>query len=169
MSLTYLTEFFAKYGMITIFVVVLLENMNFPGFPSGVIMPFSGMMAAQGKVSFPMVLLVTCLAGLCGSWILYLLGWKGGGKLLKAYQKRFPKQKPTIDKNLTWLRQKGCFAVFVAKLLPVVRTIISLPAGTIRLNVCKYLFSSLAGIFIWNLVFTGAGYFLGTKAIELLG
>jgi membrane protein DedA with SNARE-associated domain len=169
MTLAYLTEYFSRYGLLTIFVVVLLENMNLPGFPSGVIMPFSGMMAARGDVSFPLVLLVTCAAGLCGSVILYVLGWKGGGRFLAAYQKRFPKQSAAIDKHIAWLRARGCGAVFTAKLLPVVRTIISIPAGTIRLDMGKYLISSLAGIFIWNLALTGAGYCLGIKAIQLLG
>jgi membrane protein DedA with SNARE-associated domain len=168
MTLAYLTEYFTRYGLITIFVVVLLENLNLPGFPSGLIMPFSGMMAARGDVSFFMVLVVTCGAGLCGSMILYLLGWKGGGRFLTAYQKRFPKQRASIDKNIAWLRDRGCAAVFAAKLLPVVRTIISIPAGTIRLDVSKYLISSLSGIFIWNLVLTGAGYYLGGKAIDAL-
>jgi membrane protein DedA with SNARE-associated domain len=168
MTLAYLTEYFARYGLITIFVVVLLENLNLPGFPSGVIMPFSGMMAARGDVSFVMVLVVTCGAGLCGSFILYILGRKGGEIFLAAYQKRFPKQSTTIDKNISWLRARGCRAVFTAKLLPVVRTIISIPAGTIRLDMRKYLISSLAGIFIWNLVLTGAGYYFGGSAIQLL-
>ena len=67
------------------------------------------------------------------------------------------------------LRQKGCIGVFVSKLIPAVRTLISIPAGMIQMNFVKYTISSVCGVFVWNLVFIGAGYLLGETAIELLG
>ena len=87
---------------------------------------------------------------------------------LNAYTKRFPKQKEALEKNLEWVRKKGCAGVFVGKLLPMVRTIISIPAGVIRMDLLKYVVSSTCGIFIWNFVFVGAGYVLGDKVFEWL-
>ncbi|WP_341350004.1 DedA family protein [Clostridium polynesiense] len=74
---------------------------------------------------------------------------------------RFPKQEKIINKNIEILRQKGSIGVFISRLIPVARTIISVPAGVLKLEFVKFTLSSAAGIFIWNGVFIGAGYFLG--------
>lgn len=163
MDLTELTLYFTQYGVLAIFVVVFLEYLNLPGFPAGVIMPFSGVMAAKGNVGFVTVMLVTVAAGLLGSLVLYLLGRKGGGAFLKAYGKRFPKQQEVLNKNLEWVRQRGCTGVFLAKLIPMVRTLVSIPAGVLQMNLWKYTLSSALGITVWNFVFVGAGYVLGEE------
>lgn len=169
MDIATLTMYFTKYGAIAIFVIVLLEYLNLPGFPAGIIMPLSGIMAAKGNINFFWVMVITVAAGLLGSLILYVLGLKGGTIFLEAYLKKFPKQRDTIEKNLEWVRKKGCVGVFVAKLLPMIRTIVSIPAGVLRMNLGKYVISSTLGIFIWNLVFVGAGYFLGDQVFAMLG
>lgn len=168
MDITTITNYFTQYGAIAIFVIVLLEYMNLPGFPAGVIMPLSGIMAAQGNIHFLWVMVITVAAGLTGSLLLYALGRTGGGMFLEAYLRRFPKQREPIEKNLAWVRQKGCIAVFFAKLIPMVRTIVSIPAGVIRMNLGKYVISSTFGIFLWNLVFVGAGYVLGDRVFQML-
>lgn len=66
------------------------------------------------------------------------------------------------------LREKGGIGVFVSKLLPMVRTIISIPAGMVRMDFMIYTVSSVLGIFLWNLVFVGAGYFFGEAALHVL-
>ena len=66
------------------------------------------------------------------------------------------------------LREKGCIGVFVSKLLPMVRTLISIPAGMVKMDFIKYTISSTLGIFLWNLAFVGAGYFFGEAAIRVL-
>jgi len=169
MDLVTLTLYFTKYGAIAIFVIVLLEYMNLPGFPAGIIMPLSGVMAAKGNISFFSVMVISVVAGLTGSLILYLLGWKGGIVFLNAYYKKFPKQKDAIEKNLNWIREKGCIGVFIGKLIPMIRTIISIPAGVLKMNPGKYVISSVLGVFVWNLVFIGLGYVLGDQVFTLLG
>lgn len=169
MDISTLTLYFTKYGAVAIFVIVLLEYMNLPGFPAGIIMPLSGIMAAKGNISFFWVMVITVAAGLVGSLLLYALGWKGGEVFLRAYTKRFPKQREPLEKNLEWIRSKGCMGVFVGKLIPMIRTIVSIPAGVIRMNLAKYVTASTCGIFLWNLVFVGAGYVMGDQIFELLG
>lgn len=169
MTLQTLTQYFTEYGAIAIFVIVLLEYLNLPGFPAGVIMPLAGVMAAKGDISFPMVMLITTAAGLAGSLALYLLGRKGGELFLTAYLKRFPKHREGIDKNMEWIRKKGAMGVFLAKLIPMIRTLISIPAGVLRMPLNQYVLSSTLGIFIWNLVFVGAGYLMGDQVFKLLG
>ena len=87
MTLETISFYFSQYGLIAIFIIVLLEYLNLPGFPAGVIMPLAGVFAANGRINFLIALLVSVAAGLVGSWILYFLGLKGGEIFLKAYLK----------------------------------------------------------------------------------
>lgn len=169
MDLGTLTYYFTRYGAIAIFVIVFLEYLNLPGFPAGIIMPLSGIMAAKGNIHFFWVMTVSLAAGLLGSLVLYALGRKGGEVFLNAYTRRFPRQKEVLEKNLEWIRQKGCMGVFVGKLLPMVRTIVSIPAGVVKMDLMKYTVSSACGILIWNFAFIGAGYVLGDQVFQLLG
>lgn len=167
MDLELIMIYFTNYGAIAIFIIVLLEYLNLPGFPAGVIMPLSGVMAANGNIHFFWVMVITVAAGLSGSLILYFLGRIGGAPFLKAYTKRFPKQKETLEKNLNWIDQRGCVGVFFAKLIPMIRTLVSIPAGVLQMNLAKYVISSTLGIIVWNLVFVGAGYLLGEQVFSL--
>ncbi|MCM1136253.1 MAG: DedA family protein [Clostridium sp.] len=161
MTMEVIMQYFAKYGGIGIFVIVLLEYLNLPGFPAGVIMPLAGIWAAKGQIHFIPALIITVAAGLTGSLILYWLGYKGGELFLQKYLNRFPKQRPAIERKLLWMREKGSVGIFVGKLIPMIRTLISIPAGVSKMNLVKYTVSSTLGIFVWNLFFVGAGYFLG--------
>ncbi len=165
MDVQTITQFFVEFGPIAIFVIVLLEYMNLPGFPAGVIMPLAGIWAAQGKLSFLTVMLLTTAAGLVGSMILYYLGRFGGDGFFHWFYKKWPKQKDLIESKMIYLGEKGAIGVFLSKLLPCVRTLISIPAGMVHMNLVKYVASSTSGIIIWNLVFVGAGYFFGDAVI----
>lgn len=167
MNIQTLTQFFMQYGAGFIFLIVLLEYMNLPGFPAGIIMPLAGIWAARGQISFAAAMALTVSAGLLGSWILYFLGRLGGAVLLPRYMRRFPKQEALITKNLDMLKRKGAAGVFVSKLIPMVRTIISIPAGVIKMDFITYSLSSAGGIFIWNFVLVGAGYWMGDAALKL--
>ncbi len=161
MSVQTLTEYFAQYGAIFVFVIVLLEYLNLPGFPAGVIMPLAGIWAAKGAISFPMVMVISVAAGLIGSWILYFLGRLGGDAFFRFYIRKFPKQRNLIERNMEALRKRGAIGVFLGKLVPMIRTLISIPAGMISMGFGRYTVSSALGVLVWNTVFIGAGYFMG--------
>ena len=93
----------------------------------------------------------------------YLIDYLKGRE---GYFKKFPKHRPVIEEKMAFLREKGGTGVFVSKLLPMVRTLISIPAGMVKMNFTKYTVSSACGIFLWNLAFVGAGYFFGDAAIN---
>ena len=131
-------------------------------------MPLAGLWAARGNISFIPALVITVAAGLTGSLILYYLGYKGGELFLQKYLNKFPKQRTAIEKKLEWLRKKGAVGIFVSKLIPMVRTLISIPAGVSKMNLLQYTVSSMLGIFVWNLFFVGAGYFLGDAVLNYL-
>jgi len=111
---------------------------------------------------------LTVAAGVLGSWILYFWGRWGGTKFFSFYYKKFPSHKVMIEGKMELLREKGSIGVFISKLLPAVRTLISIPAGMIGMNFAKYTISSLGGVFIWNFVLVGAGFFFGDAALQML-
>ncbi|MBE5965699.1 MAG: DedA family protein [Lachnospiraceae bacterium] len=168
MDVQVLTEYFQRYGAVVIFVIVFLEYLNLPGFPSGVVMPLAGIWAYQGNIGFITALTLSVIAGLCGSWVLYFAGWYGGDFVLKKYVKKFPKQKEIIDKTIERVRTKGYLGIFVGKLIPVLRTIISIPAGVLKVKFTGYTIASTLGILVWNFVFVGAGYLFGETVLEIL-
>ncbi|GFI02246.1 protein DedA [Lachnospiraceae bacterium] len=168
MTMELIMQYFARYGGIAIFVIVLLEYLNLPGFPAGVIMPLAGLWAARGNIKFLPALAITVAAGLTGSMILYYLGYKGGELFLQKYLNKFPKQRPAIEKKLAWIRDKGSVGIFISKLVPMVRTLVSIPAGVSKMNLVQYTISSTLGIFVWNLFFVGAGYYLGDAVLSYL-
>ena len=168
MTVEVVTEYFARYGGIAIFVIVLLEYLNLPGFPAGIIMPMAGIWAAKGNIHFVPALIITVAAGLTGSLLLYWLGYKGGELFLEKYLNKFPKQRPVIEEKLAWVREKGSVGIFLSKLIPMIRTLISIPAGVSKMNLITYTVSSTLGICVWNLFFVGAGYFLGDAVLHHL-
>ena len=100
MDVQMLTSYFIQYGAVFIYLIVLLEYMNLPGFPAGVIMPLAGIWAAKGEISFLMVMLLTIGAGMTGSWLLYFLGRMGGPKVMGLYFKKFPKHKDVVEEKM---------------------------------------------------------------------
>lgn len=168
MDITTLIEFFNSYGVLIIFLIVFCEYLNLPGFPAGLIMPLAGIWASKGEVGIVTTMVISLFAGLCGSWMLYFLGRFGGNVLLLKYYKRFPKQEIKIKKLIEKIEARGNLYIFLSKLLPVVRTLISFPAGIIKMNFLHFTIYSGLGILIWNGLFIGAGYFLGEKVIGVL-
>ena len=84
---------------------------------------------------------------------------------MEFYFKKFPKHRPVIEEKMAFLREKGGTGVFVSKLLPMVRTLISIPAGMVKMNFTKYTVSSHAESSCGS-AFVGAGYFFGDAAIN---
>lgn len=167
MDMQFFMGFITDYGPIAIFTIVLLEYLNLPGFPAGVIMPLAGIWAASGGLNFFITILITVAAGLTGSILLYGLGRLGGEIFLKKYYKKFPKQQEVMEGKIRYLQEKGCIGIVVSKLIPMVRTLISIPAGVIKMNFANYVISSTIGIFLWNLAFVGAGYLLGDTVFTI--
>ena len=97
------------------------------------------------------------------------MGYGGGCVLLEKYLAKFPKHRSAIEKNFALIRGRGCVGILIGKLIPVVRTLISIPAGVLKFDFAKYTISSALGVFLWNLVFVGAGYLLGDTVFAYIG
>lgn len=163
-----LLDYLSQYGIVFIFIIIFLEYLNLPGLPAGIIMPVAGLWVSRGNMNFLIVVILSVVAGLIGSWCLYFLGFYGGNFLLEKYTTKFPKQKQYIENKLEYLRSKGGKGVFISRLIPVARTIIAIPAGVLKMNFLKFTVYSAMGIFIWNIVFISAGYILGEGILKYI-
>lgn len=164
-----ITNYFAEYGLLFLFVIILLEYMNLPELPAGIIMPAVGVLVSKSEMSLITALLVSVIAGLMGSWILYCIGRFGGELILKKYLKKFPSHESFVNSKIDYLREKGYIGILISKLIPMARTVISIPAGVLKLNFFKYSAYATLGIFIWNTVLISSGYFLGEELLKFLG
>jgi len=149
------------YGVITL---MAIESACIP-FPSEIIMPFAGWMLIE-KLSRPVwwVFIAGALGAIgntIGSVIAYVVGMWAGRPLLNKYGKYILLSQHDLDIADRWFSRSGGWTVFVSRLLPVVRTYISLPAGIARMNMVKFLVYTFTGSFIWSTGLAYGGYLLG--------
>lgn len=161
MDLATISNYLSNYGLLCIFIIIFLEYINLPGLPGGIIIPLVGAWVASTKASFLLALIVSVIAGLLGSILLYFLGLYGGEVIIEKFLRRFPKQRERIDNIFEKLKSWGNVGIFIGKLIPAVRTIISVPAGVIKVNFVKFTVYSTLGILVWNGVLMALGYIFG--------
>lgn len=161
-----LLAFMDKYGLLFLFGIVLLEYVNMPGFPAGVIFPVTGVWLSTTDIPFILAVAVSVVAALLGSYIMYVVGKKCGPPLIEKIRKKRPSTAAKIDHYNEKLRKHANATVFFSKLLPVIRTLIGLPAGAARIRLVNYLFFSALGITIWNSSLMLVGVFFGDWFFE---
>ncbi|WP_336921799.1 DedA family protein [Aquipuribacter sp. SD81] len=141
--------------------VVALENV-FPPIPSEVVLPLAGFTASQGTFTVLGAILWTTAGSVAGALLLYGLGRWFGARRVRAVAARIPLvDARDIDRAEEWFQRHGRSAVFFGRMLPVVRSAISVPAGAEAMPVVPFTLLTLAGSGIWNGVFVVAGYLLG--------
>src|SRR5688572_9322485 len=126
-----ITGSLADYGYQAVFVLMTLESACIP-IPSEVTMVFGGFLVSRGRLDFFWVAMLGTIANVLGSWLAYWVGLRGGRPLIERWGKYIFLRKHEIDRAEAWFNDHGEAAVFVSRLLPVVRTFISLPAGVAR-------------------------------------
>ncbi|GAA3295685.1 DedA family protein [Arthrobacter citreus] len=140
---------------------IALENL-FPPLPSEVILPLAGFAASQGNFSLPAALIWTTLGSVLGAWVLYGIGaWLGRDRMRALVSKVPLVDIEDVDKVEAWFDRHGYKAVFFGRMIPIFRSLISIPAGIERMPVWKFLGLTTAGSLIWNSIFVFAGYYLG--------
>lgn len=143
-----------------IFFLMMLESMVVP-VPSEFVMPFAGFLVAQGKFNFILVIIVSTIGSVTGSLICYYIGKTGGLILVEKYGKYVLVGTEDIKKTEEWFSKRGEFTVFFARLIPVIRHLISLIAGVGKMNVKKFILYTILGAALWNSILTYLGIILG--------
>lgn len=155
------------FGYFGVLFLIALENL-FPPIPSEVILTLGGFMTSYTKMTLVGVIIFSTLGSLLGAIILYYIG-----KILKVRRvKRIINSKfgrflglkdEQIDSSLKWFKEKGKKTVFFCRFIPVIRSLISLPAGIFQMDLKTFLIFTLLGSIIWNSVLVIAGRIVGEK------
>lgn len=153
-------DFLSDWGYLALFITMVLENMNVP-LPSEIVLGFAGFLVSQEVLSFWPTIAVGTAAGIVGSLGSYYIGLKGGRTLiLKHTEKGGPGARHLIAAK-DWFENYGAVAVFTGRLLPGIRTFISLPAGIARFPLPQFLLLTFLGTLPWTIFLVFAGSELG--------
>jgi len=147
-------------GYAGIFFLMMLESMVVP-VPSEFVMPFAGFLVSQGNFNFILVIVASSLGSITGSLIFYYIGKTGGHTLVEKYGKYVLVDTEDIKKTEKWFNKRGELTIFIARLIPVVRHLISLIAGIGKMNVKKFTLYTILGATLWNGILTYLGFILG--------
>lgn len=155
--LSFIIVKFSYFGVIFLMAV---ESANIP-VPSEAIMPYAGYIVSKGQMNFFLAALSGAIGCTLGSILSYYIGYYGGRTFLEKYGKYMLVSKHDIAIGDKLFQKYGDGIAFVSRLIPVVRTFISLPAGISRMNIKKFTIYSFLGSFIWSLVLTFVGVKIG--------
>lgn len=160
----WITETMASLGYLGVGLMMFLENV-FPPIPSEAIMPLAGFVAGRGELSLWGVILAGTIGAVLGQYPLYFAGRLLGEHRVRAWADRHGRwvmlRGADIDRASDWLRRRGPWAVCLCRLVPGVRSLISIPAGIARINLVVFTLYSALGITAWGAALAAAGYLLG--------
>ncbi len=167
---SWVTDVVEELGYIGLLLMVALENV-FPPIPSELILPLAGFLTGQGRMWFPGAVLAATAGSVIGALVLYYLGYYFGEHRVRALVRRFGRwamvSETDIDKADDWFDRHDREAVLFGRLFPVVRSLISIPAGIRRMQMAKFLLYTAIGSAIWNTVLIGIGWILGDNWSEV--
>ncbi|BDZ46435.1 membrane protein [Naasia aerilata] len=150
-------------GELGVGVLALLETV-FPPIPSEVILPLAGFLSQQGEMSFVLVLVAATAGAYAGALVLYFLGRVlGEERTVRGLAKLPLVDEGDFRRAAGWLHRHGRRAVFFGRLVPGVRSLISLPAGSTRMPLGTFSLYTIAGSLVWNALLVGLGALLGTQ------
>lgn len=158
-----ITNWLSALGSLGVALLMLLENV-FPPIPSELVMPFAGYLSAKGQLSFVAIILMGTLGSVGGAALWYWVGrWTNEDRLrrfISAYGRWLTLTNQDLDRALAWFRRHGAGAVFFGRMVPGVRTLISVPAGLTRMPMLPFLLYSAVGSLLWTTALALAGYLL---------
>ncbi|MEI6124471.1 MAG: DedA family protein [Bacteroidota bacterium] len=161
------TNFIDTTGYMGIMILMTLESMVAP-VPSEAVMPFAGFAISNGTLSWAGVIFFSTLGSIIGSLIGYWMGAKGGRPVVEKWGKYLLLDKHDLDVTEKWFTKRGDIVVFVCRFVPVVRHVISIPAGMGRMNLLKFSIYTILGAGIWNTILTVAGFYLQENWKEIM-
>ncbi|MEH3088768.1 MAG: DedA family protein [Microbacterium arborescens] len=142
-------------------IAVGMDNL-FPPIPSEVVLPMAGLAASRGSFTLAEAILWTTFGSVAGAYILYFLGRWLGADRLRRIADRMPLVKgDDVVRSVHWFEKHGSIAVFFGRMVPLFRSLISIPAGVAKMHWWKFGLLTTAGSLIWNSIFVMAGFLLG--------
>jgi len=162
------SNFIGAYGLVAVFVLMVVESCGVP-FPSEVIMPTGGLLAATGHMNLVAAIVAGAAANLVGSLIAYVLAARFGEPLLLGPGRWVGIRRHHLEIAEGWFKRWGLLAVLVGRVLPVIRTYISFPAGMARVDLARFSILTFVGALPWCAALALVGYELGKNYERVSG
>ena len=146
---------------------MVMESMVLP-MPSEAVMPFAGFLIVTGQFSWAGVIIVATLGSIVGSLISYYMGYWGGRPIVEKWGKYLLLEKHQLDLTEKFFAKRGEITIFICRFIPVVRHLISIPAGMGKMNVWRFSLYTIIGATLWNAFLTWVGYELKNRWEEVM-
>ncbi|MBI5218978.1 MAG: DedA family protein [Bacteroidia bacterium] len=150
-------RFFEAAGYWSVMILMALESMVAP-VPSEAVMPPAGFLIARGTFTFTGVIFFSTLGSIIGSLISYYIGALGGRPLVERFGKYLLLDKKALDASEKFFKKRGDITIFICRFIPVIRHLISIPAGIARMRLIKFIIYTIIGAGIWNSFLAFVGY-----------
>ena len=147
-------------GLAVLFLLVLAENL-FPPIPSELILPLAGFLVAKDELEFVPAVLAATAGSVAGAFVLYALSRSGGRPLLLRHRRALRMTEERLDRAEGWFDRHGPKVVFFGRMVPGLRSVVSVPAGLAAMPAAAFGLLTCAGSALWNLALIGAGWALG--------
>jgi membrane protein DedA with SNARE-associated domain len=151
-----------KAGYAGLFGAMVAENL-FPPIPSEIVLPLAGFEVSEGELAFLLCVLAATAGSLVGALILYFIGLRGGRPLVLRYRRVLRVSEGDLDRAERWFDQWGDWVVLGARVIPIARSLVSIPAGFARMPLVRFTLLTALGSLVWNVILVGAGYQLGAN------
>jgi len=155
----YITRFMEAAGYAAVFVTMVMESMVLP-VPSEAVMPFAGFLVVSQRFSMPLVIIVSTLGSITGSLISYAIGYFGEVEFLKTHGKFFLIDMDELKATERFFNKNGEATIFISRFIPVVRHLISLPAGFAGMDLTRFIIFTAIGAALWNTFLAYVGFSL---------
>lgn len=160
--ITSLLEYINSFGYKAIFILIAIENI-FPPIPCEIILTFGGFMTTITELTPLGVIAVASLGSYLGAVILYSLGYIINLDKLTIILSKLHFNEPALERAINWFERYGKISVLIGRLIPIIRSLISLPAGIMKMNFFSFSLYSLIGTIIWNTILVYLGIMLGNS------
>lgn len=161
---TWVQDVIEQLGYVGVALLVVLENV-FPPIPSEIVLPFAGFVAQRGSDSVVLMILAATIGSVIGALIMYWIAAVIGDDRLHAFTRKFGKWVQIREADLIraeeWFDRHAVGAVLVGRCVPLIRSVVSIPAGFRRMKLIPYIAYTFLGSLVWNIALVGAGALLG--------
>lgn len=149
-------------GYLGLALLLVAENL-FPPIPSEVVLPLAGFVVGRGDLGFWQALLASTAGSVVGALVLYALGRYGGRGLVLRYGAWLRVSAKELERAEGWFRRYGDWVVLGARVVPLARSVVSIPAGTMKMSLLRFTLLTTVGSGVWNALLIGAGVALGAN------